>query len=341
LKENAMQDAADKLEQWTRFYQRAQTLLRGGRRALRRLSGAELAHLIDEYQALIADLARARSLGAARETVDQLNRIAVAGHNLLYGQIRLRERAAPAYGAASFARLVRKHTWAVALSAMVFFGAALASFVAVQLYPSLGYDLLADEFLDFDPANRDNLHSIPSLARPVVSSLIISNNIQVTLLAFGLGLTAGIGTTVLLLFNGIHLGSVAGWMMLHGKDRALWGWIMPHGGTELLAICLAGAAGYVLAGAIVAPGQVRRSTALKNTGGDALGIELGCMVMLVIAGLIEGFVSPSGIDYPSRIAVLAVSLGIWALYFFGAGLKPVRSAASEPASQPLSSSQGN
>ena len=91
-----MQDAADKLEQWTRFYQRAQTLLRGGRRALRRLSGAELAHLIDEYQALIADLARARSLGAARETVDQLNRIAVAGHNLLYGQIRLRERAAPA-----------------------------------------------------------------------------------------------------------------------------------------------------------------------------------------------------------------------------------------------------
>ena len=233
---------------------------------------------------------------------------------------------AASYGAGSFARLVRKHAWAVALSAIVFFGAALASFVAVQFYPSLGYDLLADEFLEFDPANRDNLHSIPSLARPVVSSLIISNNIQVTLLAFGLGLTAGIGTTVLLLFNGIHLGSVAGWMMLHGKDRALWGWIMPHGGTELLAICLAGAAGYILAAAIVMPGQVRRSTALKNGGGDALGIELGCMVMLVIAGLIEGFVSPSALDYPSRIAILAVSVGLWAVYFFGAGHKPVRSA---------------
>jgi uncharacterized membrane protein SpoIIM required for sporulation len=212
----------------------------------------------------------------------------------------------------------------------VFFGAALASFAAVQLYPSLGYDLLADEFLDFDPAHRDNLHSIPSLARPVVSSLIISNNIQVTLLAFGLGLTAGIGTTVLLIFNGIHLGSVAGWMMLHGKDRALWGWIMPHGGTELLAICLAGAAGYVLAGAIVAPGQVRRSTALKNAGGDALGIELGCMVMLVVAGLIEGFVSPSGIDYPTRIAVLAASLSLWALYFLAAGRHPSRAITNQP-----------
>ena len=335
-----MQEAAEKLEQWTRFYQRAQTLLRSGRRALRRLSGTELAHLIDEYQALTADLARARSLGAARETVDQLNRIAVAGHNLLYGQIRLRESAALSYGAGSFARLVRQHAWAVALSALVFFGAALASFAAVQFYPSLGYDLLADEFLDFDPANRDNMHSIPSLARPVVSSLIISNNIQVTLLAFGLGLTAGIGTTVLLLFNGIHLGSVAGWMMLHGRDRALWGWIMPHGGTELLAICLAGAAGYVLAGAIVAPGQLRRSTALKSVGGNALGIELGCMVMLVIAGLIEGFVSPSGIDYPSRIAVLAASLGLWAAYFFGAGRKPIVSAAAKSSSQATSRSQG-
>ena len=325
-----MQDAAEKLEQWTRFHERAQTLLRSGRRALRRLSGAELARLIDDYQALTADLARARSLGAARETVDQLNRIAVAGHNLLYGQIRLRDTAAPSYGPGTFARVVRKYAWAVALSAMMFFGSALVSFVAVQFYPSLGYDLLADGFIEFDPASPDNLHNIPSLARPVVSSLIISNNIQVTLLAFGFGLTAGIGTTVLLLFNGIHLGSVAGWMMLHGKDRALWGWIMPHGGTELLAICLAGAAGYVLAAAIVAPGQVRRSTALKNGGGDALVIELGCMVMLVIAGLIEGFVSPSDIDYQSRIGVLVVSLGLWAVYFFAAGqASPLASTSHE------------
>jgi uncharacterized membrane protein SpoIIM required for sporulation len=149
--------------------------------------------------------------------------------------------------------------------------------------------------------------------------LIISNNIQVTLLAFGFGLTAGIGTSVLLIFNGIHLGSVAGWMTLHGKDRALWGWIMPHGATELLAICLAGAAGYILASAIIAPGQLRRATALKQAGGQALTIELGCMVMLVIAGLIEGFVSPSAIDYASRIGVLLASVAFWAVYFFGAG----------------------
>jgi uncharacterized membrane protein SpoIIM required for sporulation len=329
-----MQSAEEKLDQWMRFYRGVQVLLRAGPRALRRLSAAELARLIDDYQALIADLARARSFGAARQTVDQLNRIAVAGHNLLYGQIRLREAGAPAHWFGRFAKSVRAHIWAVALSAIVFFGSAVVSFVAVQLYPHLGYDLLDDGFLEFDPASEENLHSIPSLARPVISSLIISNNIQVTLLAFGFGLTAGIGTSLLLIFNGIHLGSVAGWMTLHGKQRALWGWIMPHGGTELLAICLAGAAGYLLASAIIAPGQMRRSTALKHVGTDALIIELGCMVMLVIAGFIEGFVSPSAIDYASRIGVLVLSLALWAVYFFSAGHDRPKAAGSNSPNNP-------
>jgi len=314
-----MQSAEEKLDQWLRFYRIVQVLLKAGPRALRRLNRNELARLIDDYQALIADLARARSFGAARQTIDQLNRIAVAGHNLLYGQIRLREAGASQPWFGRFAQSVRAHAWAVALSAIIFFGSSVVSFVAVQLYPHLAYDLLDDSFLDFDPASDENLHSIPSLARPVISSLIISNNIQVTLLAFGLGLTAGIGTSLLLIFNGIHLGSVAGWMALQGKQRALWGWIMPHGGTELLAICLAGAAGYLLASAIIAPGQVRRSTALKRVGSDALAIELGCMAMLVIAGFIEGFVSPSGIDYVTRIGVLGLSLALWGVYFLGAG----------------------
>ena len=334
-----MPSAEEKLAQWTGFHQRAQALLRAGPRALRRLRPGEITRLMDDYQALTADLSRARSLGAARETVDQLNRIAVAGHNLLYSRIRLRESgdAVPVFG--RFAAAVRRHGWAVALSALMFFGSALASFVAVQLDPALGYDLLADEFIDFDPATPENLHDIPSLARPVVSSMIISNNIQVTLLAFGFGLTAGVGTTVLLVFNGIHLGSVAGWMTLHGNQRALWGWIMPHGATELLAICLAGAAGYLLASALVAPGRFCRATALKRIGGQALTIELGCMAMLVIAGLIEGFVSPSAIDYPSRIGVLLTSLALWAIYFFAAGRSRGRTAQDTPATMSADSRQ--
>lgn len=316
-----MESSEEKQAQWSRFADRVERLNRRGSRALRKLTGHELTGLIDDYQVLVADLARARSMGADPTTVAELNRIAVAGHNLLYGQMRRQAKTAGAHWFTSFARAVRRHSWAVALSMTMFFGSALACYVAVLFNPALGYQLLDDSFIEFDPASSENLHNIPSLARPVVSSTIIANNIQVTFLAFGLGLTAGIGTTALLIFNGVHLGSVAGWMTLHGKQRALWGWIMPHGGTELLAIALAGAAGYLLAAAIVAPGLVRRSTALKRIGPDALIIELGCMVMLLIAGIIEGFVSPSDIDYPSRVSILVLSLTFWAVYFFTAGLK--------------------
>jgi uncharacterized membrane protein SpoIIM required for sporulation len=331
-----MQAVEEKQNQWSRFADRVQGLLSRGPKALRKLSAAELTTLIDDYQALSADLARARSLGAPRSIVDQLNRTAVAGHNLLYGQIRRASVAVPSDWLGSFAVVVRRNAWAVALSATIFFGPAIASFIAVQFYPSLGYDLLPEAFLDFDPGSKENLHNIPSLVRPVVSSLIITNNVQVTLLAFGFGLTAGIGTTILLILNGVHLGSVAGWLTLQGKQKALWGWIMPHGATELLAICLAGAAGYLLAAAIVAPGRLRRSSALKRVGADALAIEIGCMVMLVFAGIIEGFLSPSGIDYPTRIGILAVSLLGWAVYFFFAGHARQRSAEQAPThDQPL------
>jgi uncharacterized membrane protein SpoIIM required for sporulation len=156
-------------------------------------------------------------------------------------------------------------------------------------------------------------------------------------MAFGLGLAAGLGTALVLIANGIHLGAVAGWMTATGNSRALWGWIMPHGGTELLAIVLAGAAGLVLGGAILAPGEVRRSVALRRVAMSALTIELGVMAMLVVAGLIEGFVSPSSIPYGGRIAVLAVTLTFWLAYLGLAGLSrqqpaPPAEGADDPTS---------
>jgi uncharacterized membrane protein SpoIIM required for sporulation len=157
------------------------------------------------------------------------------------------------------------------------------------------------------------------MTRPLVASGIIGNNIQVTLFAFGLGLTAGLGTSLLLLTNGVQIGAVGGWLTARGNGRSFWGWVMPHGGTELLAIVLAGGAGLILANALIAPGGVRRGVALRKVAMDALVIELGVMVMLAFAGLIEGFVSPSSIGYIARLAVLAVTLTFWFAYLGFAG----------------------
>jgi len=322
LSDSAVEDAADgKRRQWRQFNQLIERFERTGKRSLWRLSPYELTRIIEDYRTLGCDLARARSMGRNSAVVRHLNSIAVRAHGILYARtidITPRQRAA---WLKSFPIAVRSHLAAVGFSALLLFGPAVVSFFAIQIHPELAYDLVPEGFMDFQPARRESLHDIPSLVRPVAASTILTNNIQVTLLAFAFGLTAGVGTAYVLITNGIQLGAVAGWMTAKGNSAALWGWIMPHGGTELLAITLAGAAGFILASPLIAPGDVRRSVALRRVALYALTIELGVMVMLVFAGIIEGFVSPSSIGFGPRIAVLATSMSFWFAYLGLAGRK--------------------
>jgi uncharacterized membrane protein SpoIIM required for sporulation/uncharacterized RDD family membrane protein YckC len=320
LVETVAEDAADaKRRQWREFNHRIDRFERAGERSLWRLAPHELTGLMEDYRNLACDLARARSMGRSSAVVRHLNGIAVRAHGLLYGRMLDLGPQEKVAWVKRFPLAVRRHLMAVAISALFLFAPAVISYIAVQIHPELGYDLVPTGFLDFQPARRESLHDIPSLARPVTASSILTNNIQVTLLAFGFGLTAGFGTVLLLIFNGVQLGAVAGWMTAKGNSSSLWGWIMPHGGTELLAITLAGGAGFMIARAIIAPGEVRRATALKQIAIPALTIELGVMVMLVFAGLIEGFVSPSSIGFPTRIAVLAASMIFWIGYLVTLG----------------------
>ena len=323
--------AADsKRQEWTRFERLVTGLRKAGKDGLRQLGPDQLAEVIRGYRSLTCDLGRARTIARNSAMVERLNQIAVQAHNVMYGHMRTRNRRPPgSHWATRFPLAARSHWSAVGLSALLVFGPATISYVAVQLHPELGYDLVGPGFLDFEPAREDSLNEIPSIARPMAASSIISNNLQVTLLAFGLGMTAGIGTSFLLVANGIYLGAVAGWITSRGDARAFWGWVMPHGGTELLAITLAGAAGFILAGAIIAPGEVTRATALRRVAVNALIIELGVMAMLVFAGLIEGFISPSNIDFNQRILVLGVTLTFWFAYLGLAGLRSNRQTTSE------------
>jgi uncharacterized membrane protein SpoIIM required for sporulation len=313
------EDAQKKARTWSSFSARIEGLLRRGRAALKRLSAGEMKSLLVDYRRIITDLARAQSMQADPKTLSRLNRLAIRGHNVMYRWqgTRARHRRREWFGL--FAREVRASLRAVLLAAGLFFAAMLISAAAVLWQPELAFDLVGPEFYDFSPASEEVLHDIPKLVRPVAASWILTNNLQVTILAFAFGMTAGLGTAFLLVYNGTHLGSVIGWMSLRGSGRALWGWVMPHGATEIAAVIIAGAAGFLLAQGILLPGQLRRGAALKLMSRRALVLELGCMAMLVVAGLIEGFVSPSGIGYAYRILILAASVLLWGVYFATAG----------------------
>lgn len=313
-------DAADaKRKQWREFEKEISDLHRYGKDGLRRLRADHLVAMVEGYHRLAGDLARARAIGRNSALVRHLNDIAIRAHNILYGHIKTAKPGSEVYWGYRFPIAVRRHIVAMVVSAALIFLPAFVSFAAVQFRPDVGYDLVPDAWLEFEPARAESLHSFPELMRPVAASGIISNNIQVTILAFAFGLTAGLGTSLILVSNGVQIGALGGWLTAKGSGRAFWGWVMPHGGTELLAIVLAGGAGLILAKALIAPGEMRRGVALRKVATDALVIELGVMAMLVFAGLIEGFVSPSTLGYGGRLTVLAGSLVFWFGYLGLAG----------------------
>jgi uncharacterized membrane protein SpoIIM required for sporulation len=139
--------------------------------------------------------------------------------------------------------------------------------------------------------------------RPAMAAFIFNNNIQVAFLAFAGGVLAGLGTAYVLVNNGLLLGAVFGAAQSYGVAPLLWGFISPHGYLELTCVVVAGAAGLMLGGAVLRPGLRRRRDALTDAARRAVELVMGAAPVLVIAGLIEGFVSPS--DLP-----IAVKLGV-------------------------------
>ena len=136
-------------------------------------------------------------------------------------------------------------------------------------------------------------HSIVGM-KPQASSGIMTNNLTVTFMAFAAGITAGLGTVSLIFFNGLLIGVIATACQQAHMSRDLWSFVCPHGSLELPAIFIAGGAGLRLASGMLFPDLYSRRDSIALAGRDAVRLVAGVIPMLVIAGTIEGFFSPSG-----------------------------------------------
>jgi uncharacterized membrane protein SpoIIM required for sporulation len=125
-----------------------------------------------------------------------------------------------------------------------------------------------------------------------MASQIIANNVQVTFAVFAFGITAGIGTLLLLMLNGISLGGVFGLYQSKGILSLLLAFVAPHGVLELSAICIAGGAGLLIASALLLPGDMTRREALAENSRRAMRLIAASSILLVFAGSLEGMVSP-------------------------------------------------
>ena len=301
---------AQKDERWREFEQLALRATRGG---LDSLGARELPEFAARYREVAADLARARTYGADPSALGRLERLVAAGHNLLYrgerrtlGQLwRFVTMDAPASVVGA---------WRVVLVAFLSFAIpAAAGYAALREQPSLAQDVLpavmldrADEGIAHKAEGRGYAEASPG-QRPFVASRIITNNIGVAFTCFAGGVFLGVGSLIALAFNGLLIGAVSGHYHNVGLLDYLWTFVAGHGVLELFAIFCAGAAGFLLGMAIVRPGAVSRKDALVLNGRIALGLVGFTVVLLLVAGLIEGFLSTSTATPPVKVAVSVTS----------------------------------
>jgi uncharacterized membrane protein SpoIIM required for sporulation/uncharacterized RDD family membrane protein YckC len=309
-------------DEYRRLLQDAQT---GG---LRRLDESTVSRFAGLYRGIAADLARARTYGGSPELLYTLERQVGAGHNLLYRAPARSWRRALAWLGSGFPALVRRRWLPILIASALFYGPGVLSYAYVRTDPARARELVPAEMMaraeeaSAKEQRGEGYVEIDELMMPAMATGIIANNIQVTFMAFAGGMLAGLGTVLILVFNGVSLGSVAAAFANQGQSLHLWTFVTGHGVIELTAICIAGGAGLLLGSGMIVPGRRTRREALVLRGREAVALIGGTAAMLLIAGTIEGFISPSGLPREVKIGV-GILTGIVMIFYFGfAGRTP-------------------
>jgi len=298
-----------------RAWQRLENLLALlDRSSLRRLHREEVRELGNIYRRTASDLAIARAESRDPRLINYLNSLVIRAHGRIYqadaqGGQRLRH-----FFTRDFPQTFRR-TWRYTAITFTFFWVfALIGFAGTWRDA---------EFSEFAGISSGFRHTITARihwweelneANQVGSSQILTNNIGVTFYAFALGAMFGVGTLYLMAYNGALFGAVFALVYRAGYGNELLAFVVGHGVIELSCIYIAGGAGLLIGSALIVPGDLSRADALKTRGLEAVRLIAGCAVLLVIAGIIEGFISPAPIS-PFIKFTIAVLTGL-ALYSY-------------------------
>ena len=288
---------ATRSPRWNAF---ASKLADAQRRGLRSLGEDGIRDFVSEYRDLASDLARLQTAAQGRETPElfYLSRLLAGAHNLLYRGRSISLADVVRLLAVDAPREVRRSWRPIVLAGALLFGPLFIAYRAVARQPEVAATFIPAVMLDRAEEGirraREGTGYIPDpqIFRPTMASQIIANNIQVTFGAFALGVTAGIGSSLLLVLNGVSFGGVLGLYQSKGILSLILAFVAPHGVLELTAVCIAGGAGFLLAAALLIPGRRTRKRALVENGRRAIRLVAAATVLLLVAGTLEGFVSP-------------------------------------------------
>jgi uncharacterized membrane protein SpoIIM required for sporulation len=302
------------IEQRQGLWQRLDTLLvQTEQSGLKSLSGDELRELGLLYRQAAQDLSAVRADRGSRTQEEYLNQLLARAHNRVYSGRKLEARQMVRFFAVEYPRLFRRMFPYVAASVTIFLaGAALGALLSFAR-PAFERMVLGPALVASIEEHQMWTRSLVSI-KPQASSAIMTNNISVGFSTFAGGMLAGLGTLYLLFWNGLELGVVATACAQARMALDLWSFIAAHGALELPSIFLAGAAGLRLGTGMLFPGIYTRRDSLKRAAAEAIRLVAGTVPLLVIAGTLEAFLSPSSAPRAVKFltgGVLLVGLGLW------------------------------
>ncbi len=320
-----------------RSWQELEALLEGlERQGLTELHADDVRELQRLYRRASAELLLARGVGDKTELTDYLEALVARAYTTLHAPRPLDWRAGKRFFTTYWPRIVRReHPYLLAAAATIALGFLLSwllcranSDAFDHLMPA---EVIASHGEQPDDYRAERFGDLADEDAALFSAYLVTNNIRVSLKAFAYGLTAGIGTCIVLFFNGAMLGAIAanfgGWKM----SMPFWALILPHGIIEIFSIALCGGGGYILADALLRPGRRSRLDSLRSRARDAVALAAMAIPMLAVAALIEGFITPlAEMSDPQKLAFAAATALALALYIKAPWLH--REPDSEPQS---------
>ncbi len=289
----------------------------------------EILNLPVLYRSAISSLSMAQSISLDRNMITYLQALCARAYVYIYGPHTRFKDVVEGYFVKAWPKSVRSLWPELLLSLLVTTIGVLIGWLLCA-HDSSWYDMLVGGMSEGRNVAasvkdlKDTLGSGPADMHdrlPTMAAFLMTHNAQVCIVAFATGAVFGLPTILALIQNGYVLGAMLWLFYSKGLGIDFTGWLMIHGTTELSAIIISGACGFHIGRRIMFPGDMTRLQALREAGQVTGTVMIGCVIMLIIAGCLEGIGRQTITDTVARMAVGIAMFTLWAVYFLFVGRK--------------------
>ena len=299
-----------------------EALVKRAQKSIRKMTPEQLIRLAVLYRQTTIHLSQVTTRSTDDRLQLYLNGLVSSAHSLIYLPPRTSIwQGAVTFIVEGFARIIARNFRFHLISATLLFGGAFLAYFASLHDPLAAYALMPANDIRQPGATKEQLLEVLRSGRDqgggmkfLFASFLFTHNLKVGILALGTGVLAGVPTVLLMVFNGMILGTFAAIHHQAGIHVEFWAWILPHGVTELGAIVLCGGVGLLLGQSVVSPGLLTRAESLRRAGVEAGATCLGVAAMLVAAAIIESYLRQSHLSTAVRLIFAGASAVFWTMF---------------------------